>query len=121
MKNKFIEIFDHIWDKILWPSICFKPHHKSGIHPRVNSIMTFIPKKYYKYLPYMYLYNGGHEQWAELIQNTDLTYDCLDTMINTFHDSDSYKDFNPLYYIVNRPESDIHHTTGELFDKFNFY
>ena len=40
-------------------------------------------------------------------------------MINTFHDSDSFKDYNPLYYIVNRSESTIQHTT-DIFDKFNF-
>lgn len=41
-------------------------------------------------------------------------------MINTFHDSNSAKDWNPLYYIVNREESSIFHTKDEIFDKFNF-
>jgi hypothetical protein len=25
-------------------------------------------------------------------------------MLETYHDSDSAKDFNPIYYIVNRPQ-----------------
>jgi hypothetical protein len=120
LKNKFIEIFDHNWDKIMWPTICFKPYHKCGIHPRVNDMMCFFPKKYFKYLEYLYFNPSGHYQWAYFIENTDLKYDSLDTMINTYHDSDSFKDFNPLYYIVNRPETSIHHNKEDLFDKWTF-
>jgi hypothetical protein len=118
LKNKFTEIFNGNWDKILWPSICFKPHHKCGIHPRVNDMMIFIPKKYYSHLENFHRLT--HEQWAHLVEHTSLEYDCLDTMIKTFHDSDSAKDFNPLYYIVNRHENNVQHTIGDLFDKWNF-
>ena len=41
-------------------------------------------------------------------------------MIHTYHDSDSYKDYNPLYYIVNRPESKETHSNGYIFDKMRF-
>ena len=47
-------------------------------------------------------------------------YNDLDTMINTYHDSDSAKDYNPLYYIVNRPENKIHHSEGVFFNKYAF-
>jgi hypothetical protein len=40
--------------------------------------------------------------------------------LDSFHDSDSSKDYNPIYYIVNRPESEIHHNAGEVFNKFSF-
>jgi hypothetical protein len=120
LKSKMTEIFDSTWDKILWPSIIFKPYHKSGIHPRVNDMMIFIPKKYFSYLQYLDYNSSGHDQWAYFIENTDLTYDCLDTMLNSYHDSDSAKDLNPLYYIVNRKESDIHHDIGDIFDKYHF-
>ena len=120
IKNYFLEIFNPQWDKIMWPSICFKPYHKCGIHPRVNDMMGFFPRKYYSYFKYLYYNPTGHDQWAYFVNNTDLNYDCLDTMINTFHDSDSEKDFNPLYYIVNRPESKIHHNKGDIFNKFVF-
>lgn len=119
IKPKLIEIFNPNSDKILWSSICFKPFHKSGIHPRVNDTMMFIPKKYYKYLTYIHYNPDGHDQWNYFIENTDLTYNELDTILNTYHDSDSSKDFNPIYYIVNRPESTIQHDE-EIFDKFNF-
>ena len=119
LKDMFTEIFDHNWNKIMWASICFKPHHKCGIHPRVNSIIIFIPIKYYKYLQFLH-FGDGHGQWAYLINNTDLKYDDLDTMLSTFHDSDSAKDFNPIYYIVNRKETLIHRNIGEIFNKITF-
>ena len=37
------------------------------------------------------------------------------TLDNTV--SDSAKDFNPLYYLVNRPESTVFHSAGYLFNK----
>ena len=43
-----------------------------------------------------------------------LTYEDMDTIINTFHDSDSNKDFNPLYKIVNRPESNVFHYLSKI-------
>ena len=133
LKSRFLELFDQNWDKIMWPSICFKPYHKHKLHPRVNHIITYIPKKYYKFIQDFHwdLCHGvtghehchgvtGHAQWYHLITNTDLKYDNLDTMLNTFHDADSAKDFNPLYYIVNRPQLNIHHDKGDIFDKWEF-
>ena len=120
LKSEFFEIFDQRWDKIMWPSICFKPYHKAGNHPRVNDMMIFFPKKYYSYLQHLYYDSTGHGQWKYFIEYTDLTYDCLDTMLNTYHDSDSAKDFNPLYIVVNRPERDIHINKGDIFDKSSF-
>ena len=35
------------------------------------------------------------------------------------NNSDSAKDFNPIYYIVNRPQTNIHHTK-KLFNKDTF-
>jgi len=122
LKDRFMEIFNPNWDKILFPSICWKSWCKIGIHPRVNDMMIYIPKKYFNYVGNI-IYNSwhnGHNQWGNLIENKNLTYDDLDTMLNTFHDSDSAKDFNPIYYIVNRPESTVHHTPGDIFDKYNF-
>tara|TARA_B110001469_G_C9636995_1_gene319504 strand:+ start:248 stop:958 length:711 start_codon:yes stop_codon:yes gene_type:complete len=117
LKQEFIDIFDPTIKKILFPTICWYKDRKCGKHPRVNDVMLFIPKKYYKYIKNFKIY---HDNWYVLIETTDLTYEDLDTMIHTYHDSDSYKDFNPLYYIVNRPESKETHSNGYIFDKMRF-
>ena len=80
----------------------------------------FIPKKYYNSIQYITFTHTGHELWTKLIDNAKLKYDDMDTMLKTYHDSDSAKDFNPIYYIVNRPECTKLHTLGVIFDKFNF-
>ena len=116
LKNKFDETFDPYSDKILFPSICFKPHHKAGNHPRVNDMMMFVPKKYFNLLNKINLHHGT---WYDLVVDHGRSYQDLDVMLNTYHDSDSEKDYNPIYYIVNRPENSIHHTK-DLFDKYNF-
>jgi hypothetical protein len=60
-----------------------------------------------------------HNSWHDLIVYHKLTYEDLDMMLNTYHDSDSAKDYNPIYYIVNRNVNNTHRTK-EIFDKYNF-
>lgn len=116
LKDKFLEIFNPYSDKILFPSVCFKPHHKYGIHPRVSDTMMFVPIKYLNFIKKINLF---HSSWHDLIVFHKLTYQDIDTMLNTYHDSDSAKDFNPIYYLVNRNE--IKTTkTKDIFDKYNF-
>ena len=117
LKDKFMEVFNPNSDKILFPSICFEPQHKFGEHPRVNDMMMFIPKKYFNFIKNI---NLDHETWYNLITKYNFNYDDLDMMLNTYHDSDSAKDFNPIYYIVNRTQNNIHVTKNKVFDKYNF-
>jgi hypothetical protein len=118
LKDKFMEVFNPNSDKILFPSICFEPHHKVGIHPRVNDTMLFIPKKYTFFFKKS-KFALCHDTWCILIEKYKVNFDDLDMMLDTYHDSDSAKDYNPIYYIVNRPENPCHHTT-KIFNKHNF-
>lgn len=118
LKDKFMEIFNPHSSKILFPSICFEPHHKVGNHPRVNDLMLYVPKKYIGLFKEKDI-QLSHRSWFELIEHYKLDYSELDTMLNTYHDSDSAKDYNPIYYIVNRRENKIHRTK-KIFDKYNF-
>lgn len=118
LKQHFIDIFNPTINMILFPTICWKEHSICENHPRVNDMIIFVPRKYYKYINKIFV--NAHKSWCDLINTTDLTYDDMDTMIHTYHDSDSYKDYNPLYYIVNRAESNIFHSEGHIFDKYHF-
>jgi hypothetical protein len=119
LKEHFINVFNPTINMILFPTICWKHDSRCGNHPRVNDVIIFIPKKYYNYLDKIFVHTQ-HNSWYDLMNTTDLTYNDMDTMIHTYHDSDSYKDFNPLYYIVNRPECMVFHSEGYIFDKHNF-
>ena len=117
LKEKFMEIFDPSWNTIRFPTICWKQGSITHGHPRVNDMMLFVPKKYFQYLPHVHI---GHETWRILVSEGHLKYNDLDTMINTYHDSDSAKDYNPLYRIVNRPEQHHWHSEGYIFNKEDF-
>ena len=119
LKDFFTEIFNPNYKTITFPSICFKRFNadRIGNDPRVNDTMLFIPKKYYNYIK---IININHNSWRDLVRKSDLTYDDLDTMLRTFHDSDSYKDYNPIYYIVNRKESNVFHSKRYFFDKNDY-
>jgi len=118
LKDKFMEIFNPDSDKILFPSICFEPYHKVGIHPRVNDMMMYIPNKYINFFK-QNNFNLFHNTWFDLVEIYNFNYSELDMMLNTYHDSDSAKDYNPIYYIVNRLENS-NHKTKKIFDKYNF-
>lgn len=117
LKEKFIDVFNPTVNMILYPTICWKHDSKVGKDPRVNDTSLFIPKKYYCYIKNIVL---GHELWHHLMNTTNLTYNDMDTMINTYHDSDSFKDFNPLYFIVNRNETTVFHSENYIFNKHDF-
>jgi len=117
LKDHFSTVFQPRTKMILFPCICWVLANRHNSYPRINDMMIMVPRKYYSYLPKM---NICHELWDILCTSTDLTNDDLDVMIPTYHDSDSYKDHNPMYYIVNRPETTKFHSEGHLFDKNKF-
>lgn len=112
LKEEFFKVFDPSWTTIKFPTICWYKDALVAGKPRVNDVMLFVPSKYYGYLNNIEI---GHDAWLVLSNNTPLTPDDLGVMINTYHDTDSEKDYNPLYYIVNRPRTDVWHSEGHIF------
>lgn len=114
LKNYFINIFDPTWNTIRFPTVCWKRDSVYNGKPRVNDMMLFIPYKFFDHLENMVI---CHESWYLFYNNLNIDDNDMDVIINTYHDSDSQKDLNPLYYIVNRPESTIWHSKNEIFIK----
>lgn len=122
LKEKFLEIFDPFYSTIRYPSICylyggFNIYNVQRSHPRVNDTMCYVPKKYFNKIKHIII---GHESWGALVNDGGLTYDDIDTMLDTYHDSDSEKDFNPIYKIVNRNECMKWYSEGHKFNKFDY-
>lgn len=108
----FIKTFNPTWKTIRYPFICWKQHSIcKKYYPRVSDTMVFIPKKYN-----LSLITLNHNSWAELCTR-GFVYSDIDVMINTYHDSDSSKDYNPLYIIVNRKKTEIWDSPNYVFDK----
>jgi len=127
LKELFFDIFNPNLKTITFPCPNWYADRKIGNNPRINPILIFIPKKYYKYIPIICSIDGvtWHDLWHILVNTTDLTIDDLDFMINTYHGACSSIDFQPLYYITNRPQATSSHhifnnSQGAIFDKYNF-
>ncbi len=80
-------------------------------------MIMFFPKKYYFYLE---KFDLSHYTWSTLINSGKFTYNDLDMMINTFHNSNTLKDNHPLYFIVNRHQCLDRLDKKDIFNKYNF-
>jgi hypothetical protein len=105
-KDKFVETFNP-GEKIQFVSQHWTHHdcymENSRSYPVVNNIMLYVPKKYYFITKDLHI---DHDSWKYFIQKLELKDSDMEFMLDTYHDSDSYKDYNPLYYIVGRPQTD---------------
>ena len=104
-------------DKLRYPSVCFtlnKCHVTRDGHPRVSDMMLYVPKKHCGLLETKARLLD-HEGWSQAVIQ-GLRYEDIDVYIKTYHDSDSAKDLNPMYRIVNRDECEIWRSEGEVFD-----
>lgn len=99
-------------ERILYPSMCYIGHHKTCSWPRVNDTMMSIPMKYRDLLDSGEL-ALNHDSWASIAnKRSDVN---LGFLLDTLHDSDSEKDWNPIYTIVNRSECSKWHSEGWRF------
>jgi hypothetical protein len=117
LKNYFYKIFNPCWSTIRFATILWSKYRPCGIYPPSNDMIIFIPKRYFNYLSKINL--SSHCTWKGLLEN-NLSNNDLDTMLDTFHDSDSEKDLNPLYYVVNRPSKTVWHDEKLIFNKYTF-
>lgn len=132
LKPEFSGVFDPEWKRIKAPFVCWKilpglKHYHAVPRPRVADTMLFVPAKLRHVVtsPAFELSHGMwgvyNSTWAKEIESHDY-HKGMGVMIDTLHDSDSAKDWNPLYRIVNRPESETWYSEGssaqKLFPKY---
>lgn len=117
LKNFFLETFQ-IKDKIQYSSICYifrNFHLTTNKKPRVVDMILYVPRDMYTSVfekPVMALCHDGYSN----LLAAGVTEDNIAFIVNTYHDSDSQKDWNPLYYIVNRPQSSTWYSVRQLWD-----
>ena len=123
LKEYFIinNVFNPYADKIFFLNITYV-HDCVALqkYPRVSDVLIFIPKKYYSIFLNNYV-NYWHDTWYHLREQNLVSNDDIDVMVNTFHDSNTKKDYNPFYYIVNRPQTDKWCSEGYIFEKKQFF
>lgn len=117
LKPAFMKIFDPTWRRLMFSSACWiigNGHVFSG-RPRVSDMMMFVPSNLVEKVEKRTFFS--HEAWAAYMDHGILGEQELGLMLNTYHDSDSAKDYNPLYWIANRRKSNWWHSVGYVVGK----
>lgn len=114
LKPMFIKEFNPEWNRLMFPSACWiiGNGHVISNRPRVSDMMMFIPGRLLDKVKKKVFFS--HAAWAEYEDKGILEREEMGLMLDTYHDSDSAKDYNPLYKIVNRSESKWWHSMGYL-------
>lgn len=119
LKQQYLEKVYFTDDKIMYPGVCWItsflnpkriPHHKTfkTNRHRVIDLLLHVPKKFF---------HGLYEDKIKLLHETcdfmdEDMYENTWFYLDTYHDSDSYKDRNPLYKIANRAETTKWYSEG---------
>lgn len=103
LKDKFKEIFK-IYDKIMfpWQEWSLEPCLENG-EPRVADSIIYVPSTYYQVLQG---FSGYHDAWSDIKQKYNLKNEDMGFMIDTYHTTNSYDGWNPLYYLSGRETTD---------------
>ena len=116
IKPYFYSVFNPKWKTIHFFSQNYTIWHCGMLDtsPLVNPTFQFIPKNYFNVLTSI---NVGHESWKHYHETFNIPHSKLNFMVNTYHDTDSYKDYNPYYRYVGRPESTVWHDRGKTINR----
>jgi hypothetical protein len=71
--------------------------------PRVGNMFTFVPRNLYHVLSSTFPFD--HDAWHMFVTDSaryTMANEDMGLIATTLHDADSAKDWNPLYYVVNR-------------------
>ena len=114
LKEAFNSTFRAESDRIMWPSVCWVRDPWCFGMPRVSDTMVYVPSKWF-HLVMNKDFVIDHTGWSQLLQHVG--NDGQGAFLDTLHDSDSAKDWNPIYRISNRKEEKKWHSEGFLFTK----
>ena len=118
IKPYFHHVFNPKWKTIHFFCQLVSLHpHCNGFRetsPLVNEIFQFYPKKYF------YVFSNFSESgfaWHHYHKTFSIPHSKMDFMVETRHEADTYKDYNPYYRFVGRPESTVWHDRGKKINR----
>jgi hypothetical protein len=114
IKDEFINLIDPKEQDFKYPFVLWYKDRKLKFNiPKISETLLFFPRRYYRLFE-AFTEDVGH--FHEVL----LQMKYMDSMlehspyINTYHDADSFYDFNPLYRMVSREENLITETHPDL-------
>lgn len=127
LKDMFIEIFDPFANKICYPSMVWTAANgfyfrldASTLIPRINDTMLFIPNIYFQRVYYKIGLKLYHEGMLDYVKE-GLSIHMFDFFVKTMHDSDPFKDYNPLYSFSGRPATKNWYSYGYEIRPYDFF
>jgi hypothetical protein len=122
LKPLFMRLFDPAADRLLYSSVCMLPYHVLHDNiPRAADMVLFVPRRHLEVFLRGRPPGGGFltHHGFESCRARGLRWpEDVGVYLPTFHDSDSEKDWNPLYRIANRPESRCWQSRGRTVDVY---
>jgi len=116
IKPYFYSVFNPKWKTIKFFSQNYTIWDcgMTGPYPLVNPTFQFIPKNYFHVCKNI---STDHFVWRHYHEVVHIPHNKMDFMVDTYHDADSYKDYNPYYRYVGRPESTLWHDRGKTINR----
>ena len=114
LKDAFIEILKPDDNEFKYPFVLWYHDRKVRANiPKISDAFFFFPRRYFRLFD-SFTEDVGH--FHEIIVQMKRLDSMLEhsPYIDTYHDADSYYDFNPLYRMVSRDETNIMVTDPNL-------
>lgn len=124
--SKFVEYYKkkRLTNSITYSSVCWlkgcEVRHGPCAYPRIADMMVGVPSLLFRVFDEKALILE-HNGYVNLIKH-GVVKENIGFFVETYHDSDSEKDWNPLYRIVNRSECDKKkwYSKGYVMDQLTF-
>jgi hypothetical protein len=114
LKDEFIEIINPYDNQFRYPFVLWYKDRKFKKNtPKISDTFFFFPRRYYRLFEAFTEDVGHFHEVLFQMRQMDSMLEHL-PYINTYHDADSYYDFNPLYRMVSRGETLITQTDPNL-------
>jgi hypothetical protein len=114
LKDEFIEIINPSDNQFRYPFVLWYKDRKFKKNtPKISDTFFFFPRRYYRLFEAFTEDVGHFHEVLFQMRQMDSMLEHL-PYINTYHDADSFYDFNPLYRMVSRGETLITQTDPNL-------
>jgi len=104
LKDHFIDLINPNDDQLRYPFVLWYKDRKIRNNlPKISEAFFFFPRRYFRLFD---AFNEDVGHFHEILFQMKQMDSMLEhsPYINTYHDADSYYDFNPLYRMVSRDE-----------------
>ena len=114
LKNEFVDIINPHDNQFRYPFVLWYKDRKFKKNtPKISDTIFFFPRRYFRLFE-AFTEDVGH--FHEVLFQMKYFDSMLEHLpyINTYHDADSFYDFNPLYRMVSRQETSVTETDPNL-------